>query len=115
MKVRQKAAKRVAIEICRPEIRRSHADRGARRREELRQVAPIRADSVRRQVAVQPQEPQERVKIRGHARAVVSARASIQAASDCRARSASAVLRASFAFGARASGSMMPNVMFDGS
>src|SRR5215471_7819617 len=115
MQIREETAKRGAIKIRRLEIRRTPAERRGNRFEPLGQVAFVRPYGVNGRVAVEPEELEKGLQLRGHARAAVSALVSIQRASDASAWSASAVLRAARDLGAFGTASMIPNVMFDGS
>ena len=77
---------------------------------ELRQIAFVGTNRVRRHVPIEREELEEGLQVLDHA-----ARARIQSASASSARFAMASLRSILPRGGEASGSIMPNVMFEGS
>src|SRR4051812_26129646 len=78
--------------------------------DELTDVTVVRANGVRRHVSIEREEPEECLQVLDHA-----ARSRIQSASASRARFAMASLRSILPRGGFTSGSMIPNVMLDGS
>ncbi len=77
--------------------------------DELRQIALVRADGVRGDVAVQPQELEKVLDV------CVHRPPRIHCSRSSNARVDNASLRSNLPRGARSSGGMIPNVMFDGS
>src|SRR5262249_37847415 len=113
----EKAADGSPVEGGGLEVVRANSPRCRHVPQELGQIAPIGATRMGRDVAA-VQMLQKLVDVPGHRTASAAAdipRDTFHASSAASARSATASLRASLSRGGCGSGSMMPNVMFDGS
>ena len=113
----EETADRRPVERRRLEIAAPDTRPGGHGLEKLRKVALVGAHGVRRQIAIQAEKLQEALEMIDHGapRTVSRCRDSIHPSRSVRARPDMASFRSIFPRGARASGSMMPNVMFDGS